>query len=234
MAFCVNCGVKLEQSIKTCPLCNTPVYHPAQIPDPAVPPPFPEKKGEIGRVKRTDQAILISVIVICTAIGCGLLNLFVFTNSFWSFYVIGVCAVLWVFCIPAMLYQRLPFAVMVIFDMAAVVMYCAIIAHQFQGLQWFLSIVVPVAITAGILIIIVGTLYRYVSKSILFTAMIIFLAIGIFCTVLDVCISYYLSETLRITWSAVVLTCCFIIAVTLFTIMRISRLREEVRRRMHI
>ncbi len=30
MAYCVNCGVKLEETLTKCPLCNTPVYHPQE------------------------------------------------------------------------------------------------------------------------------------------------------------------------------------------------------------
>ena len=28
MSYCVNCGVKLEESLTKCPLCNTPVINP--------------------------------------------------------------------------------------------------------------------------------------------------------------------------------------------------------------
>ena len=28
MSYCVNCGVKLDKSLKKCPLCNTVVYNP--------------------------------------------------------------------------------------------------------------------------------------------------------------------------------------------------------------
>ncbi len=40
--------------------------------------------------------------------------------------------------------------------------------------------------------------------------------------------------SLSVTWSAIVLTCCVIIDAALITIIRRTRLREEVRRRMHI
>ena len=28
MSYCVNCGVELDPSAKTCPLCGTPAWHP--------------------------------------------------------------------------------------------------------------------------------------------------------------------------------------------------------------
>ena len=31
MSYCVNCGVKLDPSLKYCPLCNTPVINPHDL-----------------------------------------------------------------------------------------------------------------------------------------------------------------------------------------------------------
>ena len=31
MSYCVECGVKLEQSLKICPLCQTPVVNPNEL-----------------------------------------------------------------------------------------------------------------------------------------------------------------------------------------------------------
>lgn len=48
MSYCVNCGVKLDPSLKRCPLCNTPVVNPndlAAIQQPV--PPFPQEKGQV-------------------------------------------------------------------------------------------------------------------------------------------------------------------------------------------
>lgn len=28
MSYCVNCGVELSEELRSCPLCQTPVYHP--------------------------------------------------------------------------------------------------------------------------------------------------------------------------------------------------------------
>ena len=33
MSYCVNCGVKLKQSEKVCPLCNTKVINPNNLKD---------------------------------------------------------------------------------------------------------------------------------------------------------------------------------------------------------
>ena len=93
MAYCVNCGVKLEETLTKCPLCNTPVYHPQEEKTEKKVPPYPSERGTVEKVKRTDLAILLIVLFGSTAVGCGLLNLFVYKGSLWSLYVIGACLV---------------------------------------------------------------------------------------------------------------------------------------------
>ena len=101
MSYCVNCGVELDASAKKCPLCDTPVYNP-KAPEPEKQPsPFPREKGQVEVVKRKDLGVLLTVIVLATAVTCGLLNAFVFRSSLWSLAVIGVVLVLWVIMIPS-------------------------------------------------------------------------------------------------------------------------------------
>ena len=106
MSYCVNCGVELDASAKKCPLCDTPVYNP-KAPEPEKQPsPFPKEKGQVEVVKRKDLGVLLTVIVLATAVTCGLLNAFVFRSSLWSLAVIGVVLVLWVIMIPVVIYNQ--------------------------------------------------------------------------------------------------------------------------------
>ena len=43
MSYCVNCGVKLEESLVRCPLCNTPVMNPNLLDKEKPESPFPKK-----------------------------------------------------------------------------------------------------------------------------------------------------------------------------------------------
>ena len=71
MSYCVNCGVELDASATKCPLCDTPVYNP-KAPEPSTQPsPFPKEKGQVEVVKRKDLGVLLTVIVLATAMTCG-------------------------------------------------------------------------------------------------------------------------------------------------------------------
>ena len=41
MSYCVNCGVELDPTARTCPLCQTPVVNPRQPVDTELPLRFP-------------------------------------------------------------------------------------------------------------------------------------------------------------------------------------------------
>ena len=236
MSYCVNCGVKLDPSLKRCPLCNTPVINPNLMnPQEPVPPyPYPRKKGQVDPVKRTDLAILISVVLAGTAIACGLLNLLVFRSNHWSFYVIGACILLWIFCTPMLIYSRLSVYLTILFDGAAVALYAGIVAYEFPGSPWFTQVALPIIGALTVLVLLFALIYRKVSRSILSMAVVIVLEIAAFTVLVELLTRHFAHAPLELSWSDVVLTCCAVIAAALGTILTRARLREEVRRRMHI
>lgn len=234
MSYCVHCGVELHETSKSCPLCNTPIVNPRipLIPDGKKP--FAEKKGQVDRVRHSDMAILLSVVLGSTGLSCGILNFFIFHDSFWSFYIIGACILLWVFCIPFLIYTKLPWFLSIIFDGMALVLYCGIISFSHPGNGWFIGLAIPIIVLiTGLFLIFVFLLITF-RTSILSTSIYLFLEIGFLCTGIEILIHKYFEEKIYVTWSAIVFICCSIIVISLFTIIRRSRLREAVRRRMHI
>ena len=234
MSYCVHCGVELDQTATRCALCNTPVIDPSALIDEKAKPPFSTKKGQVERVKRTDLAILSSVVLASTALACALLNFLVFTVNFWSFYIIGACLLLWVFSIPWVIYTRLPIYLSILFDGVAVALYLGIIAYEYSGLVWYVGLAIPITCMLTILLLIFIFLHRYFQTSILSTAIYLFAEIAVFCVGLEIMLRNYFEGIIYITWSSVVLVSCAIIIVALLTIITRSRLREAVRRRMHL
>ena len=108
MSYCVNCGVELDADLQNCPLCNTPVINPNELRKMERSPAYPREKGQVETVKRKDLGILLSVVLSATAISCAMLNIFVFKNSMWSLLIIGICIILFVLAIPAIIYTKLP------------------------------------------------------------------------------------------------------------------------------
>ena len=104
MSYCVNCGVGLDPSAKTCPLCGTPAWHPELD----APPYFPANSAAVQPASRREAAILLTAMLVSVSLCCGLLNLFLPTDRPWCLYVIGAAMMLWVWFALPMVLRRLP------------------------------------------------------------------------------------------------------------------------------
>lgn len=233
MSYCVNCGVELETSLRECPLCHTPVINPREAGKELPPSPYPINKGQVEVVKRKDLGILLSVVLTATGTTCLLLNLLVFNGSLWSLLVIGICICLFVFTFPAVFYSKMPPALSLFADGAAVAVYLYMISYLTPSTVWFWELGLPIVtlVTLGV------GVFAYLAKKVPFTmlsgALCLFIEVPLFCTALELMIRHMLFHPLRLTWSAVVMTVCVIIDVALVTILVKKRLRNEVRRRLH-
>lgn len=233
MSYCVNCGVELHATCSECPLCRTVVQNPGQPVDRDSPTPFPGRKGDVAPVQKSDVTILISIVLAVTAGVCGLLNLMVFRGNSWSLYVIGGCALLWVFCLPVFSGRISPYLSLLL-DGAGISMYFGIVAWLHPGNGWYLRLAFPLTVLATALVLLFAAFVRQIHASVLTRAALVLGETAVFTVTVELLIDLYWQAALQITWSAIVLTCCVIIDAALITIIRRTRLREEVRRRMHI
>lgn len=244
MSYCVNCGVELDASARECPLCNTPVCNPRELEKLAassgsmekmVKPdaPFPEEKGQVETVKRKDLGILLSTVVLSTAVTCGLLNLFVFRGTRWSLAVIGACVLLWVTMIPLVIYTKQPIYVSLLYDGAATAIYLYILTFEIGSKDWFLGLGLPITLLVTVIVELVTLCIRKLPRSFLTVSLYLFTGLGLLCLGLEILIDWYLAGKIALSWSAVVLTVCIVLDIAVITMLSRRRLRNAVRRRLH-
>lgn len=233
MSYCVNCGVKLEETLERCPLCNTPVINPSELKKTGAIPPFPVETGETENVKSKDGITLITIVFVTTSICCALLNYLVFNQNLWSIPIIGFCAFIWIVIFPIMLFKKLPVYAFIILDGFAMAGYLYMISFMTSSNRWLTEIALPITAIITVLILIFTFLYRKVSSSILATALYVYLLLPLLCIGIELLICRFRGQPLHIMWSAIVLTPCVVICIILITILSKKRLREAVRRRLH-
>ncbi len=233
MSYCVNCGVELETSLTECPLCNTPVINPKELHNYKKTSPYPREKGQVDVVKKKDLTILICIVLGATSLSCLLLNLFVFSGSPWSLFIIGACLILFVLAIPAVIYTRLPIYISLLFDGVAVGFYLYMITFNTASNGWFMGLALPIVALITILVEIFALLLRSFPVSFITTALYFFAETALLCVGIELLIHHYAKEPLHLVWSAVVLTVCSVIVVLLITVLSRRRLRDAVRRRLH-
>lgn len=243
MSYCVNCGVELDASAGECPLCNTPVLNPKEIERYAAHAgkgmenqarsPFPREKGQVETVKRKDLGILLSMVVLASAVTCGILNALVFRGTLWSLAVIGACAILWVIMIPVVIYVKQPVYVSLLLDGAVVAVYLFMLTFQVGSSDWFWGLGLPITGLVTVMTELETVCILKLPKSFLTIALYLFTGVGLLCMGLEMLIDHYLDEGIALSWSAVVLTVCIILDIALITMLSRRRLRNEVRRRLH-
>lgn len=245
MSYCVNCGVKLEESLDKCPLCNTPIINPAKVnagtlrelassqKKTELIPPFPVERGETEKVKSKDGAILLTVAFATTAICCALLNYLVFNQNLWSIPIIGLCAFFWVVFLPIMLFKELPVYAFIIIDGFAMAGYLYMISFMTSSNLWLTKIALPITAMITAMILVLTFLIRKISASILAIALYVYILIPLLCIGIELLICHFKGQPLHIVWSAIVLAPCTVVSIILITVLSKKRLREAVRRRLH-
>lgn len=233
MSYCVNCGVELDASLKSCPLCHTPIINPMELKNSHPDFPYPQERGQVEMVKRKDLGILITVVLSATALSCGLLNLFVFTGTLWSLLIIGICVLLFVFAFPAVIYTKFPIYLSLLCDGVAIGVYLYMITFLTLTDRWFLQLAVPIITLVTALVEIFTFLVRKLPVSIISTSLYIFAETAVLCVGIELFVDRFAGKPLLLSWSAVVLTACGIIVVALVTILSKRRLRDAVQRRLH-
>ena len=233
MSYCVNCGVELEASLTSCPLCNTPVINPNKLQELKAASPYPKEKGQVDRVKRRDLGILAFIVLLATSLSCLMLNLFVFSGSMWSLYIIGVCLTIFVLLLPVIIESKIPIYISLLCDGIAVGVFLYLITFNTADNSWFFSLALPIVVLVTILVEILALLLRMLPVSFITTALYVFAEIALLCVGLELLIDHYLQAPLQLLWSAIVLTVCSVIVVMLITVLSTRRLRDAVRRRLH-
>ncbi|MCH5342017.1 MAG: zinc ribbon domain-containing protein [Acetatifactor sp.] len=234
MSYCVNCGVELDASAKSCPLCRTPVLNPNEFGRLAeAQMPFPAQKAQVEPVKRKDLGILLSMITLATAAMCGILNALVFQENAWSLTVLGACVVLWVLLEPIILFTRQSVYLSLLYDGLAVVFLLYMITFLSSEDGWFLGLGVPLTVLLTVVAEIFTLCVRKLPRSFLTVLLYFFTAAGLLCMGIELLVNRYRDYGISLTWSAVVLTVCSVFDIALITMLSRRRLRDSVRRRLH-
>ena len=233
MSYCVNCGVELDATAKECPLCNTPVMNPKAPQVVNAQPPFPQEKDDVKEIERADLGWLVSMVALSTAVTCGILNWLVFKQNLWSLAVIGACVIFWVFLVPVVIYHKFPPYLYILFDGATILLYLYFIARMIESYDWFWGLGMPIVLLLTLVVEVFALAVRLLPKSVLAKAFCFFTALALFCVGLELEMDRFMNKEYSLSWSAVVLTVCFIIDIALITTLSRRKLRNAVRRRLH-
>lgn len=160
--YCINCGVKLADSEKKCPLCGTVPYHP-DIPRKLGEPLYPTNHYPATEVSPKAAQRVLLVLFLLAMLTTLAIDLRVHRSVTWSGYVIGALIMSYIIlCLPGWFRKPNP-VIFVPCGFVAVGLYLLYI-NLATGGNWFLSFAFPVTGGVGLIVAAVVTLLRYVRR----------------------------------------------------------------------
>ncbi len=181
--YCIKCGVKLADTEKKCPLCNTVVYHP-DFEQTAEQPLYPSNK--MPKSNSGSKALNGAVIILffIPLLVCFFADLSLDGKIEWFGYVAGALLVSYVaFALPLWFKKPNP-VIFVPCDFVGIVLYLLYINLETNG-NWFMSFAFPIVGGICLITCTVVTLMYYLRRGKLYILGGAFMALGAFMLLIE-------------------------------------------------
>lgn len=181
--YCVNCGVKLADTEKQCPLCGVVAYHP-DIKQDYEEPLYPRQKMPAHPVSSQSAQIVATTVFLLPLLITLLCDFQITGTVTWSGYVAGALALGYViFVMPNWFPSPNP-VIFAAADFVAIGVYLMYINYAVNG-DWFLTFGLPVTGAIGLIVTTVTVLLRYVRRGALYVIGGALMALGAFMPLME-------------------------------------------------
>lgn len=230
MSYCVNCGVKLGNSEKKCPLCNTVVINPNK------------KEGNnellyssviekykiinfkyIAKISFFILTVLALITVIC--------NLIIMHTISWSIYVVfsTICLIS---CLSYLCLKNTYISHTIIFFSIELLLF--VISYLNKGLHWFMYLVLPFVFILWIYVMLCTFLIKKRKRSLLRSVVLCLIVSSIAILGIECSIDLFKYEKINLTWSIYADLPIIIISILLYLISFNKKLLDEIKQRVFI
>ena len=227
--YCIQCGVELAASEKSCPLCGTAVYHP-ELPAPSGEPTYPPRRPERRHINRQAPLSLITLFVVMLCLQLLLLDMRVGAGLRWSYYAAGALVTCYILAVLPIWFRRPNPVIFVPCDFATVMLY-VLGVNELTGGDWFLSFAFPVIGILGLLTTTVITLCRYVRTGYFFIWGGAMMALGAYLVLLEMFIHITFPPLHHVFWSLYPLIGCVLLGAFLLLAGMCRPLREALEKK---
>lgn len=230
--YCINCGVKLADTEKKCPLCETVVYHPEIIRGEAEPL-FP--KGHYPEPYTGSRAaqIVLTAFSLMTACICLLCDHQVNAGVTWSGYVVGALIVVYTAFVLPYWFRKPNITAAVPSVFVVIALYLLYINQKTNG-DWFISFALPVTGGVGVITTIAAFLLKYLHRGKLFVFGGLLISLGVFILLLEFLLSITFSAIAFWGWSLYPLIVLTVLGGMVIALAMYSPAREVVKRKTFI
>ena len=230
--YCVNCGVQLADTEKSCPLCGTVCYHP-EISRPEAVPLYPNTRNPQLRVSTKAVHGILLVLFLLPIFITLLCDLQLNRSVTWSGYVSCSLALAYVMFILPFWFHRPNPVIFVPCDFVGIGLLLLYINFATEG-NWFLSLAFPVVGGIALIVCTVVTLMRYVPQGGLYIFGGAFIAMGAFMPLVEFLVHLTFDMNPHAFWSPYPLICLVLVGGLLIYLAINHNARETMERKLFI
>ena len=227
--YCINCGVKLADSEKACPLCGTVPYHP-DLSRPGGEPLYPAGRKPKPQVRSRVAQIVMTALFLLPMLITLQVDLLVNRGVTWSGYVSGALLLAYTILVVPTWFRHPNPVVLLPCDHLVLGLYLLYINHTVGG-DWFLTFAFPVVAYLGLVVTAVVALVKYVGRGLLYIFGGAALLTGAFMPVMELLVNITFHRSRFYGWSVYPLTALVLLGGTLIFLALNKRAREKMERK---
>ena len=229
--YCANCGVKLADTEKRCPLCGTVAYHP-DIERPEVAPLYPQDFIPKRELSKTTIHIIILTLFLIPIFVTFYSDYYINQQMTWSAYAVFGISLTYVITILPFWFKKPTPAVFIPIDFFLVILFLQYINFTTNG-DWFLTLAFPLATYLGLIVTATSILLYYLKKGHLYVIGAFFIALGLYMDIIEL----FLVITFKVNfdgWSLYPMIPLVIIGLGMMGIAISRNARAVLARKLHI
>lgn len=227
--YCIKCGVQLADTEKSCPLCQTRVYHP-DIPTPQAEPMYPGTTPERKTVKRWSVMFVLTILYLLPISICLVADLSVNKHMDWSGYVVGSLLIFYTIVMLPNWFKHPNPVIFVPVTFGVITAFLLYIAYATGG-NWFFTFALPVTAGVGLIVTAVVTLCRYIMKGRLFIFGGAAIAFGLLAVMVEFLLTLTFPMPPLFTWSLYPLSVLTLLGSAMIVTAIFRPLREALEKR---
>ena len=175
--YCVKCGVKLQDGVKECPLCHTPVLYDEQsVKDFYCT--YSEKYPKATQHEKYLKLSFITTILIGAALACLVACLTIKGKIGWSAYAILGIGLFYIIFVLPFWFKEYKAMLFIPIDYVSVCLFLLFVCLYNHG-HWFLSFAFPITMIIAVLTIGGIALYKYTKGGRIMITGCLLIAIGL-------------------------------------------------------
>lgn len=229
--ICINCGVELEESMLSCPLCGTPAV-PKEAGSPGWSPgkfqaaPIAEASGKITTRQKKMTWELVSLILLCGSVATFVVDFVLNRKMSWSELPVALCLAIFSYVSFFAFSKRNTFVKICLSCFLSALGFILLDAYT-RGINWSIGKGIPMLLVSNaVVLVMILVVRKTVYKGINLIAF-GFIAAAFLCIAIEAILSINNTNRLSLYWSLLVAVCLVpVIIVLLFVHIRLKKGRS--------